>query len=252
MRVEGQGVLIAGGGSGLGAATARALVGAGARVAILDLPNGGGGEVAKQLGSGCTFVPGDVRETDDVREAASAVGSAPLRIAVVCAGVSKPARMLRRNGPASLADFEQTISVNLTGTFNVFRIAAEAMAQQELLDGERGVLVATASIAAFDGQVGQASYGASKAGVVGMTLPVARDLARHQIRCCTIAPGVFETPMLGVLDEDVREAIDANVPHPSRRGRPDEFAALVRHIVENQMLNGEVIRLDGALRLAPS
>lgn len=252
MRIGGQGAVVAGGGSGLGAATARTLVEAGAHVAILDLPTGGGGEVAEQLGASCTFVPGDVRDVDDIRQAVAAVGSAPLRVAVVCAGISKPARMLRRDGPAPLADFEQTVSINLTGTFNVFRIAAAAMAEQESTDGERGVLLATASIAAFDGQVGQASYSASKAGIVGMTLPIARDLARHQIRCCTIAPGVFETPMLGVLDAEVREAIDRTVPHPSRRGRPGEFAALARHIIDNPMLNGEVIRLDGALRLAPS
>ena len=197
-------------------------------------------------------MPADVRDSEAVAAAvAAAADRGPLRIVVNCAGVGPPARVLRKGEPADLSGFETTIAINLIGTFNVIRLAAAAMARTEPAGGGRGVIVNTASIAAFDGQIGQAAYAASKGGIVGMTLPIARDLAQHLIRVVTIAPGIFDTPLLGSLPAPAREALGAAVPHPARLGDPDEYGALVVAIAENEMLNGEVIRLDGALRMAP-
>jgi NAD(P)-dependent dehydrogenase (short-subunit alcohol dehydrogenase family) len=252
MDVSGAAALVTGGASGLGRATAEGLVARGARVVLVDLPTSPGAETAAALGSAATFVPTDVTDGDAVQEAvdtASAMG--PLRVAVNCAGVGTPGRVLSRGGPHDLDQFAFVVRVNLIGTFNVIRLAAAAMAQTEPVDGERGVIVNTASVAAFDGQIGQAAYAASKGGVVGMTLPIARDLADKLIRVVTIAPGLFSTPMLHGLPEEAKASLAASVPMPARLGEPAEYAALVGHIVENQMLNGEVIRLDGSLRMAP-
>jgi NAD(P)-dependent dehydrogenase (short-subunit alcohol dehydrogenase family) len=252
MRIEGTAALVSGGASGLGRATVHRLLGQGARVVLLDLPTSAGEEVAAEMGDRAVFAPGDVRSEEDVASAVDAAsGLGPLRIAVSCAGTGRAGRTVGRDGPAPLDDFAWTVAVNLVGTFNLIRLAAARMAEQEPVDGERGVAVATASVAAFDGQIGQAAYSASKGGVVGMTLPIARDLASLQIRMMTIAPGIFETPMLGALSAEVRESLGRQVPHPSRLGAPDEYAAMVQHIVENPMLNGETIRLDGAIRMSP-
>jgi NAD(P)-dependent dehydrogenase (short-subunit alcohol dehydrogenase family) len=250
MKVENAVALVTGASSGLGLATSRELAKAGAEVVMLDLPTSRGAEMAQEVGG--TFVAADVTDTEQV-EAAVAVASerGPLRILVNCAGLGVAAKTVGRDGPAALDGFLKTINVNLVGTFNVIRLAAAAMAATEPVDGERGVIVNTASVAAYEGQVGQAAYSASKGGIVGMTLPVARDLASYFIRVCTIAPGIFETPLLGSLPDNVKESLGQQVPHPSRLGQPAEYAALVRHIVENQMLNGETIRLDGAIRMAP-
>ncbi|MEU6371549.1 3-hydroxyacyl-CoA dehydrogenase [Streptomyces sp. NPDC046909] len=246
--------LITGGASGLGLATAKRLLHAGASVVLADLPSSEGKAVAATLGDRAVFVSTDVTDEADVNAALDAAAElgAP-RIAVNCAGIGTAARTLSKNGPFPLADFARTVQVNLVGTFNVIRLAAERMAALEPADGgeERGVIVNTASVAAYDGQIGQAAYSASKGGVVGLTLPVARDLASHRIRVMTIAPGLFETPMLAGLPEDAKASLGAQVPHPSRLGHPSEYAALVQHIAENPMLNGEVIRLDGAIRMAP-
>ena len=248
MEIEGAVALVSGGASGLGRATALALRARGAEVLVADLP--AARERAEQ--AGLEFVPADVRDSEAVAAAvAAAADRGPLRIAVNCAGVGPPARVLRKGEPADLAGFEQTIAINLIGTFNVIRLAAAAMARTEPTGGGRGVIINTASIAAFDGQIGQAAYAASKGGIVGMTLPIARDLAQHLIRVVTIAPGIFDTPLLGSLPAPAREALGAAVPHPARLGDPDEYGALVVAITENEMLNGEVIRLDGALRMAP-
>jgi NAD(P)-dependent dehydrogenase (short-subunit alcohol dehydrogenase family) len=221
-------------------------------VVLLDLPSSAGAEIARDLGTAVRFAPGDVRDAAQVQAAVdAAVDLGPLRVAVSCAGIGDPARTLGRFGALDLERFRRVVEVNLIGTFNVVRLAAAAMVETELVDGERGVVVNTASVAAFDGQIGQASYAASKAGVAGMTLPLARDLADRHIRVMTIAPGLFETPILQGLTDAARASLAAQVPHPSRLGDPDEYAALVAHIVENPMLNGEVIRLDGALRMAP-
>ncbi len=250
MQLDGVVALVTGGGSGLGRATAEGLAAAGARVVVLDLPASAGQEVADAVGG--AFVPADVADADEVQGAVDrAAELGPLRVAVSCAGIGTAGRVLGRTGPFPLEAFERTLRVNLLGTFNVVRLAAAAMAGAEPVDGERGVIINTASIAAFDGQIGQAAYAASKGGVVGMTLPIARDLAQHLIRVMTIAPGTFLTPMLAALPAPAVEALGAAIPHPSRLGQPSEFAFLVRHIVENPMLNGEVIRLDGALRMAP-
>ncbi|WP_460073019.1 3-hydroxyacyl-CoA dehydrogenase [Streptomyces sp. YKOK-I1] len=255
MHIAGCVALITGGASGLGLATARRLLGAGASVVLADLPSSDGEAVAAELGEDrAVFAPTDVTSEADVRAALdAAAGLGDLRIAVNCAGIGTATRTLSRKGPFPLADFARTIQINLVGTFNVIRLAAERMAAQEPVEGgeERGVIVNTASVAAYDGQIGQAAYSASKGGVVGLTLPVARDLAGHRIRVMTIAPGLFETPMLAGLPEDAKASLGAQVPHPSRLGRPAEYAALVQHIAENPMLNGEVIRLDGAIRMAP-
>jgi NAD(P)-dependent dehydrogenase (short-subunit alcohol dehydrogenase family) len=250
MQISGAVALVTGGASGLGLATARALTEAGARVVILDMPSSPGAQVANE--HGLIFAPGDVTDETSVAaamEQASDLG--PLRITVNCAGVSDPGRVLGRGGVLPLAAFTKVITINLIGTFNVLRLAAERMAATEAIDGERGVIVNTASAAAFDGQIGQAAYSASKGGVVGMTLPIARDLADKLIRVMVVAPGIFSTPMLAGLPQEAQDSLGQQVPHPSRLGRPEEYAALVRHIVENPMLNGEVIRLDGAIRMAP-
>jgi NAD(P)-dependent dehydrogenase (short-subunit alcohol dehydrogenase family) len=252
MQVENSVALVTGASSGLGLATTRELLEAGATVVMLDLPTSRGVEIAEELGSQAVFVAADVTDEEQVAAAVEAANDlGPLRILVNCAGMGIAAKTVGRDGPAPLDGFVRTVTINLIGTFNVIRLAAAAMAATEPVDGERGVIVNTASVAAYEGQVGQASYSASKGGIVGMTLPIARDLAGYQIRVCTVAPGIFETPLLGSLPDNVKQSLGEQVPHPSRLGRPDEFADLVRHIVENQMLNGETIRLDGAIRMAP-
>ncbi|WP_037570868.1 3-hydroxyacyl-CoA dehydrogenase [Phaeacidiphilus oryzae] len=254
MRIEGASALITGGASGLGLATARRLLAGGAaRVVLLDLPSSEGAQVAKELGERAVFAPGDVTSEEDVQRAVDlAAEGAPLRITVNCAGIgSGPARTVGRQGPYPLDRFAKVVTVNLIGTFNVIRLAAARMVENEPVDGDRGVVVNTASVAAFDGQIGQCAYSASKGGIVGMTLPIARDLAGRAVRVVTIAPGTFDTPLLGKAPEEVRASLGRQVPHPSRLGDPAEFAALAAHIVENGMLNGEVIRLDGAIRMAP-
>jgi NAD(P)-dependent dehydrogenase (short-subunit alcohol dehydrogenase family) len=244
--------LVSGGASGLGRATVEELHAGGAGVVIADLPQSGGAELAERLGSRARFAACDVTREDEVAAAVTAAGElGTLRVAVSCAGIGTPGRVLGREGPLALEQFEQVVRVNLVGTFNVLRLAAERIAAAEPLDEERGVVVSTASAAAFEGQVGQAAYAASKGGVVGMTLAVARDLAGRGIRNVTIAPGLFNTPMFGALPAEVQESLAAQIPHPQRFGEPAEYAALARHIVENPMLNGETIRLDGGLRIAP-
>ena len=248
MRYEGSTVLVTGGASGLGRAVASSMVDAGADVLLLDLPDSAGETTAKELGA--RFLPTDVTDPDQVRAAVAEAGS-PLRAAVCCAGVATPGRILGRNGPLPTADFARVVAVNLVGTFTVLSLAAEAMAGNDVVDGDRGVIVCTASIAAYDGQVGQAAYAASKGGVVSLTLSAARDLAQYAIRVVTVAPGLFDTPLMAGLSEEVRVTMAQAVPHPQRLGDPGEFAALVRHILDNRLLNGEVIRLDGALRMPP-
>jgi NAD(P)-dependent dehydrogenase (short-subunit alcohol dehydrogenase family) len=249
MRIEGTSALVAGGASGLGAATARRLRADGANVTIADLNAETGEALAQELGA--RFVSCDVTEPEQVEAAVAAAGD-DLRISVCCAGVGWAEKVAGKRGPHQFDPFKITVTVNLIGTFNVLRLAAAAMLANEPDDGgECGVVVNTASIAAYDGQIGQVAYAASKGGIVGMTLPAARDLAGARIRVCTIAPGLFDTPLLAALPAEAREALGASMPHPSRLGRPDEYAALAAHIVENPMLNGEVIRLDGALRMAP-
>ncbi|MCK3769545.1 SDR family NAD(P)-dependent oxidoreductase [Microbacterium aerolatum] len=253
MQIKGSGALITGGASGLGLATARALAAAGAHVTLLDLPSSAGAEMAAELGG--TFAPGDVTSPEDAASAvATANENAPLRIVVNCAGIAPPAKVLDRDGtPAVLADFERVVRINLVGTFNVTSQAAAVIAKNEPSDGstDRGVIVNTASVAAFDGQIGQPAYSASKGGVHAMTLPIARELARYGIRVCTIAPGIMETPMLAGLPEAAQASLGQQVPYPARLGKPTEYAALVQSIVENGYLNGETIRLDGAIRMAP-
>jgi NAD(P)-dependent dehydrogenase (short-subunit alcohol dehydrogenase family) len=229
------------------------VVAAGGSVVVADVDRERGERVAGELGERARFVATDVTDEASVCDAVAAAGEGGgLRVAVSCAGIAPAERVLGRDGPHSLARFVAAIQVNLVGTFNVTRLAAQAMAANEPgEDGERGVIVNTASVAAFDGQIGQAAYSASKAGVAGMTLPIARELARHGIRVMAIAPGTFDTPMLAAMSDQVRASLGAQVPFPSRLGRPTEYAALVRHIVENRMLNGETIRLDGAIRMAP-
>ena len=254
MRISGNVALVTGGASGLGLATVRRLHDAGASVVLMDLPTSNGTAVAKELGDRAAFSPGDVTSPDDVEvalDAALALTDGPPRIVVNCAGIGNAARTAGKDGPFPLDAFNRVIQVNLIGTFNVIRLAAFRMSQAEEQDGERGVVVNTASVAAFDGQIGQAAYSASKGGIVGLTLPVARDLARLKIRVMTIAPGLFQTPLLGGLSEEQIKSIGSQVPHPSRLGQPEEYAALAAHIVENPMLNGETIRLDGAIRMAP-
>lgn len=251
MRLSDSSALVTGGASGLGLATARRLVTRGARVVIFDLLSTAGDEIAADIGA--TFVAGDVRDPGAVAAAVDAASNlAPLRTLVHCAGRGGPVRVVERDGaPGSLEDFEAIVGVNLFGTFNVLRLAAAAMVSQEPLDGERGVCVLTSSIAAWEGQISQTPYAASKAGVVGMTLVAARDLASRLVRVNTIAPGLFDTPILARFDDEIRGRLAASIPNPSRLGDPDEFAALAIHIVENPMLNGETVRLDGALRMAP-
>jgi 3-hydroxyacyl-CoA dehydrogenase / 3-hydroxy-2-methylbutyryl-CoA dehydrogenase len=250
MRIEGSAALVAGGASGLGEATVRRLHADGARVVIADLNEERGATLASELGERASFVRTDVTDADTVQAAVEA--AAGLRIGVSCAGIGWAERIASRRGPHSLQPFETVIRVNLIGTFNVLRLTAAAMLAAEPLDsGERGVCINTASIAAFDGQIGQVAYSASKSAIAGITLPAARDLAGAGIRVCTIAPGTFDTPLLGALPEEMRQALAAAIPFPPRLGRPEEFAALAAHIVENEMLNGETIRLDGALRMPP-
>ena len=250
MQIAGSVAVVTGGASGLGLATTQALVAAGARVVIVDLPTSDGKQVADDLG--VTFSPGDVTSEDDIAAALDAAQQlGPLRIAVNCAGVADAARVVGKHGPFPLATFRKVVEVNLIGTFNVIRLAAERIAGADEIDGERGVIVNTASVAAFDGQIGQAAYSASKGGVVSLTLPVARELAAAKVRVVTIAPGLFETPMLAGLPDETKASLGAQVPHPARLGQPSEYAALVEHIISNPMLNGEVIRLDGAIRMAP-
>jgi NAD(P)-dependent dehydrogenase (short-subunit alcohol dehydrogenase family) len=255
METQGLGVVVTGGGSGLGEATARALAARGAKVAILDLTHSNGRAVAESLGAEALFAETDVTREEEVGAALdrAAESFGAIHVAVNCAGIGMAGRTVGKDGaPFPLALFARTIEVNLIGTFNVIRLAAARMVENAPNDeGERGVIVNTASAAAFEGQIGQAAYSASKGGVVGLTLPVARDLARAGVRCCTIAPGLFATPMLMGLPEPARQALEASIPFPSRLGRPSEFAALACHIVENPMLNGETIRLDGAIRMAP-
>jgi NAD(P)-dependent dehydrogenase (short-subunit alcohol dehydrogenase family) len=246
--------LISGGGSGLGEATAREFVAAGAKVAVLDLPSSAGARVAEAFGGNGLFAAADVSSPEGVADAIEKTVArfGTVHVAVSCAGIGRAQRTVTKEGPHSLALFNKVIQVNLVGTFNVVRLAAAQMAKNEPnADGERGVIVNTASIAAFEGQIGQAAYSASKGGVVSMTLTIARDLASLGIRVCTIAPGTFDTPMLAGLPEPARQALGAGIPFPRRLGRPPEYAALARHIVENTMLNGETIRLDGALRMPP-
>jgi NAD(P)-dependent dehydrogenase (short-subunit alcohol dehydrogenase family) len=248
MELNGIGALVAGGASGLGEATARELAARGARVTVADLNEERGAALAGELGGG--FVRADVTTEAQVQAAVGAVDG--LRLAVSCAGVGWAERTVGRDGPAALQPFETVVRVNLIGTFNVLRLAAAAMAGGEPdAEGERGAVVMTASIAAFEGQIGQTAYAASKGGVVGLTLPAARDLARLGIRVCTIAPGLFDTPLLAALPQEARDALGSSIPFPSRLGRPEEYAALACHIAENPMLNGEVLRLDGALRMPP-
>ncbi|HVO25117.1 MAG TPA: 3-hydroxyacyl-CoA dehydrogenase [Candidatus Margulisiibacteriota bacterium] len=255
MKLEGAVALVTGGASGLGEATVRAFVAKGARAAILDRPNSAGEQLAATLSAAkAIFVPADVTSSEQVTQAIQQTVSklGGVHIAVNCAGVGAAMKTTGKQGPMPLEMFEMVIKINLIGTFNVIRLAATEMLKNTPNDdGERGVIINTASIAAFDGQIGQAAYSASKGGVVGMTLPIARDLSRDGIRCVTIAPGTFDTPMLAMLPEPQRLALGAQIPFPSRLGRPTEYAALACHIVENAMLNGETIRLDGALRMAP-
>ena len=254
MQVQGNTFLVTGGGSGLGEATVRLLAASGGNVVIADVNRERGQQVSSEAGDRAVFVATDVTDEESVKNAiATAVSSfGGLQGTISCAGIGLAERTVGKEGPHSLASFVRVIQVNLIGTFNVVRLSSAAMAgQSPTSSGERGVLVNTASVAAFDGQIGQVAYSASKGGIVGMTLPIARDLSRHGIRVMTIAPGIFETPLLGSLPEAVRHALEAQVPFPSRLGRPAEFAALAKHIIENEMLNGEVIRLDGALRMPP-
>ena len=244
--------LVTGGASGLGEATVRRLHADGASVVILDLPSSRGAALADELGEHVRFAPADVRDEGQVAAAvATAAELGELRVAVMCAGIGTPGRVVGRSGPLPLETYRQVIEINLIGTFNVLRLAAAAMTANEPIDGDRGVVVMTASIAAYDGQVGQAAYASSKGGIVGLTLSAARDLADKAIRVVTIAPGTFQTPMMDGLPGDVKTILEKQVPHPSRLGDPTDYAKLVGHIVDNAMLNGEVIRLDGALRMPP-
>jgi NAD(P)-dependent dehydrogenase (short-subunit alcohol dehydrogenase family) len=246
--------MVTGGASGLGGATTRRLAEGGGRVTICDLPGSSGAELARELGERVQFVATDVTSEAQVQAAVDHTVQrfGGINVLVNCAGMGMAGRTIMRQGPFPLEHFTKTIEVNLIGTFNCIRLAAFRMSQADANEeGERGVIVNTASVAAFDGQIGQAAYSASKGGVVGMTLPIARDLSSVGIRVCTIAPGTFDTPMLGMAPEEMRQALAAQIPFPKRLGRPSEFAALAVHIVENPMLNGETIRLDGAIRMAP-
>jgi NAD(P)-dependent dehydrogenase (short-subunit alcohol dehydrogenase family) len=254
MEIDKKTFLVSGGGSGLGAATARLLASSGANVVIADINREKGETLAKEIGATGRFVEANVADEDSVKGAITAALSAfgALHGAINCAGIGVAEKTVGKEGPHSLTSFKRVIEVNLIGTFNVIRLASAQMAQQEPdPNGERGVIINTASIAAFDGQIGQAAYSASKGGIVGMTLPIARDLARLGIRVVTIAPGLFDTPLLAGLPEEVKKVLGSQVPFPPRLGNPSEYAALAKHIIENEMLNGEVIRLDGALRMPP-
>lgn len=254
MKIEDGVFLVTGGASGLGAAVARMAVARGARVLLLDVNEAAGQAVAAELGAPARFLRTDVTSGPDAEAAVRAAREAfgPVTVLVNCAGIAPGERIVGRDGPHGLESFARAININLVGTFNMLRIAAAAMAGNDPQEGgERGVIVNTASVAAFEGQIGQAAYAASKGGVAALTLPAARELARHGIRVMAIAPGIFATPMMAGLPQEVQDSLGQTVPFPPRLGRPEEYAALVAHIVENQMLNGEVIRLDGALRMAP-
>ena len=245
-------VLVTGGASGLGAATVRRVIAEGASALILDLPSSAGAELAAELGERVRFAAADVRDEDQVQAAvAAATELGTLRVVVNCAGVGTPGRLIGKRGVLPLEAFQTVIDINLVGTFNVLRLAAAAMIDNKPLDGDRGLVIMTASVAAFDGQIGQAAYAASKGGVASLTLTAARDLADKAIRVMTIAPGVMETPMMAGLPGETKSILEALVPHPPRLGRPEEYAMLVCSIIENSLLNGEVIRLDGALRMPP-
>ncbi len=251
MKIDGHVFIVTGGASGLGAGTVRMLAERGAKVVVADVQVEAGEKIAKELGQ--QFVKCDVAsETDGRAVVAAATAAGKLMGLVNCAGIAPAAKTVGRDGAHPLDVFTRTIMVNLVGSFNMIRLAAEAMAKNDPADtGERGVLINTASVAAYDGQIGQAAYAASKGGIVGMTLPVARDLARNGIRCMTIAPGIFKTPMMESMPQDVQDSLAASIPFPSRLGTPADYAKLVEHIVTNEMLNGETIRLDGAIRMAP-
>ncbi len=252
MEINGSTFLVSGGASGLGAAAAQMIIRCGGRAVLADVNEAAGEKEAARLGSAARFVQMDVTEETSVQGAVSRAVTefGGLQGLICCAGIAPGEKVLGKKGPHALATFQRTLSVNLLGTFNLIRLAAEAMrANEPSAEGERGVMICTASIAAFDGQIGQAAYSASKAGVVGMTLPIARELAAFGIRVMTIAPGIFETPMLAGLPAQVQASLGAQVPFPSRLGRPAEYAQLARSIIENPMLNGEVIRLDGAIRM---
>jgi len=249
MEIKDAVAVVTGGASGLGLATAKRLLDAGAQVVVLDLR---GDEAVAELGDRARFVQADVTDEAAVGAALDVAESlGTLRINVNCAGIGNAVKTLSKDGPFPLDAFKKVVGVNLIGTFNVLRLAAERIAKAEPIGEERGVIINTASVAAFEGQIGQAAYSASKGGVVGMTLPIARDLSRELIRVVTIAPGLFKTPLLGSLPEEAQKSLGKQVPHPARLGDPDEYGALAVHIVENPMLNGEVIRLDGAIRMAP-
>jgi NAD(P)-dependent dehydrogenase (short-subunit alcohol dehydrogenase family) len=251
MDIAGKVFIVTGGASGLGEGTARMLAANGGRVVIADLQEQAGRQVAAETGG--TFVRCDVSQEADAQAAVAAAASLGKLVGLVnCAGIAPAAKTVGKDGPHPLGLFSKVVGVNLIGTFNMIRVAADAMCRNEPeATGERGVMISTASVAAYDGQIGQAAYSASKGGVVGMTLPIARDLARNGIRNMTIAPGIFGTPMLFAMPKEVQDALAASVPFPSRLGRPEDYAKLVKQIVENDMLNGEVIRLDGAIRMAP-
>jgi len=253
VNVEGVSAVVTGGASGLGLATVKRLLEAGASVVLVDLSSSAGAEVAAELGEDVRFAPADVRDPEAVDAALDVAETlGPLRVLVHCAGRGGAVRLVDREGnPGSLETYSEVIGVNLIGSFNVLRLAATRMARQERVDGERGVCILTASVAAFEGQIGQIPYASAKAGIHGMTIVAARDLAGKQIRVCTIAPGTFDTPLLARLPDEVKDSLAKTVPHPSRLGDPDEYARLALHIVENPMLNGETIRLDGAIRMAP-
>jgi NAD(P)-dependent dehydrogenase (short-subunit alcohol dehydrogenase family) len=252
MNTKGHAAVVTGGASGLGAATARALAAAGAQVAIFDVNEAEGQAVAGEIGG--LFVTCNVADAESAERAVAAAKGAhgAARILVTCAGIAPAAKIVGRTGPMPLDAFRRVIDVNLNGTFNVMRLVAADLQKLPPLDeGERGVVIFTASIAAFDGQIGQPAYAASKAGIVGLTLPAAREFARFGIRVCTIAPGLFATPLMSGMPQTLQDSLGASVPFPSRLGRPEEFAKLVLHIIDNSMLNGEVIRLDGAMRMPP-
>ena len=253
MQISGSVAIVTGGASGLGLATVDRLLKEGARVVIVDLPGSNGAELAAERGVAAQFIAADVRDAEQVQaavDAAEAMG--PLRVLVHCAGRGGALRLVDREGnPGSLELYTEVVTINLIGTFNVLRLVAASMAKNEPVDGDRGVAILTASVAAFEGQIGQVPYASAKAGVVGLTIVAARDLAGKQIRVCTIAPGTFDTPLLNRLSDDVRESLAASVPHPSRLGEPDEYAKLALSIIDNGLLNGETIRLDGAIRMPP-